>query len=68
MEQSSSLLTNPFALMLDPEAVLRAVENSEKLSSLQSRVCRPLDPPNHVSEFDSLDSHITNWHESEEIS
>ncbi|MFM2055481.1 MAG: hypothetical protein RL456_3518 [Pseudomonadota bacterium] len=36
---------DPFAMMLDPEAVLRAVERSERLQRLQRRVCRPLDKP-----------------------
>lgn len=36
---------NPFALMLDPQSVLRAVEHSERLGRLQARVCRPLDKP-----------------------
>lgn len=35
--------TNPFALMTDPEAVLRAVQHSDRLARLQSRVYRPLD-------------------------
>lgn len=33
----------PFAMLLDPEAVLAAVNRSELLARLQSRVCRPLD-------------------------
>jgi hypothetical protein len=36
---------NPFAMMLDPEAVLAQVAHSERLSRLQRRVCRPLDKP-----------------------
>ena len=36
---------NPFALMMDPQSVLQAVERSERLSRLRSRVCRPLDKP-----------------------
>ena len=49
---------NPFALMLDPAAVLQAVERSERLQRLQARVCRPLDKPlipvvgDEVAEFD----------------
>ena len=35
--------TNPFALMLDPASVIAAMERSERLSRLQSRICRPLD-------------------------
>lgn len=41
--QKVSLHANPFALMMDPEAVLAAMERSERLNHLQSRVCRPLD-------------------------
>jgi hypothetical protein len=37
------LVSNPFALMLDPAAVVLAMEKSDRLSRLQSRICRPLD-------------------------
>jgi len=37
--------SNPFALMMDPAAVLAAVERSERLARLHSRICRPLDKP-----------------------
>ena len=43
--QKQGLFANPFALMMDPEAVLAAMERSERLNGLQSRVCRPLDKP-----------------------
>jgi hypothetical protein len=43
--QKQSLYANPFALMMDPQAVLEAMERSERLNRLQSRVCRPLDKP-----------------------
>jgi hypothetical protein len=36
---------NPFALMLDPAAVVRAMEQSDRLARLHSRICRPLDKP-----------------------
>lgn len=36
---------NPFMLMLNPEVVLAAVERSERLGQLNSRLCRPLDRP-----------------------
>ncbi|MDG5977412.1 hypothetical protein H010_19307 [Hydrogenophaga taeniospiralis CCUG 15921] len=36
---------NPFVLMLDPEAVITAMESSMNLRSLRQRVCRPLDKP-----------------------
>jgi hypothetical protein len=37
--------SNPFALLLNPETVVKAVETSERLGRLHSRVCRPLDRP-----------------------
>ena len=36
---------NPFALLLNPAAVLAEVARSERLSLLSSRICRPLDKP-----------------------
>ena len=35
--------SNPFALMMNPEAVLAAIAGSERLARLGSRICRPLD-------------------------
>lgn len=49
---------NPFALMMNPAAILYAIEHSDRLCGLQSRVCRPLDRPliprvpNELTEFD----------------
>ena len=40
-----NLSTNPFALMLTPETIFAAIERSERLSRLKSRICRPLDGP-----------------------
>ena len=37
--------SNPFALMMEPEAIFAALARSDRLSRLQSRVCRPLDKP-----------------------
>lgn len=37
--------SNPFALMMDPEAVFAAIARSERLARLSSRICRPLDKP-----------------------
>jgi len=45
MATTQPIAANPFALMMAPEAVLAAVERSERLSNLQRRVCRPLDKP-----------------------
>ena len=36
---------NPFVLMLDPEAVINAMETSRNLRGLRHRICRPLDKP-----------------------
>lgn len=40
---SKSLQSNPFALMMAPDAVFAALERTERLSRLQGRICRPLD-------------------------
>lgn len=39
---------NPFALMMNPEAVFAAIERSGRLAHLSSRICRPLDKPQAV--------------------
>jgi hypothetical protein len=36
---------HPFAMLLDPEATLAAIQRSERLSRIQGRICRPLDRP-----------------------
>ena len=41
----STLASNPFALMMHPDAVFQAMEHSDRLSRLQRRVCRPMDKP-----------------------
>jgi hypothetical protein len=38
-----SPIRNPFMLMLNPEVVLAAIENSERLGRLNRHLCRPLD-------------------------
>ena len=43
--QHQGLVANPFALMMDPEAVFQAIECSDRMNRLQRRVCRPLDKP-----------------------
>jgi hypothetical protein len=43
MEHEESFVSNPFALMLNPEEVLAAVERSEDLGRLNRRTCHPLD-------------------------
>lgn len=37
--------SNPFALLMNPDAVVQAIERSDRLSRLKRRVCRPLDKP-----------------------
>jgi hypothetical protein len=37
--------SNPFVMMTDPEAILQAVERSERLNRLSRKVYRPLDRP-----------------------
>ena len=56
--QNISLHANPFALMMDPEAVLAAMERSERLNHLQSRVCRPLDKQEEAAEKATPFSHM----------
>ena len=46
----TNLTANPFALMMTPEAVFAAIEHSERLNRLKSRICRPLDGPRAVVE------------------
>lgn len=40
-----SQVRNPFMLMIEPEVVLAAIENSERLGQLNRHLCRPLDRP-----------------------
>lgn len=41
----SPALLSPFAMLLNPESVIQAMEHSERLAHLHSRVYRPLDKP-----------------------
>ncbi|WP_332741697.1 hypothetical protein [Hydrogenophaga sp.] len=52
MSITSSRL-NPFVLMLDPEAVIHAMETSANLRGLRQRICRPLDKPLIPKIFDT---------------
>jgi hypothetical protein len=40
---TQALLSSPFAQMLAPEDVFRALRESQTLHRLQTRICRPLD-------------------------
>jgi hypothetical protein len=51
-------VSNPFALMMNPEVILQAMEHSDRLSRLQRRICRPLDKPlipHAATEVDAFD-------------
>jgi hypothetical protein len=41
---NTNSVANPFALMLDPDAVMQAVERLERVP-LKRHICRPLDRP-----------------------
>jgi hypothetical protein len=41
----SQIVPNPFELMMNPQAVLQAIEGSVRLEGLERRVYRPLDRP-----------------------
>jgi len=45
MSDKQIAAANPFALLMDPQSIFRAIEKSERLERLHSRVCRPLDRP-----------------------
>jgi hypothetical protein len=40
-----TVVDDPFAMLINPQAVLQAIEQSGRLGALASRVCRPLDKP-----------------------
>lgn len=50
------IASNPFALMMDPASVFAAIQRSERLSRLHSRICRPLDKITAVRDGDSDDA------------
>ena len=43
--QDTVVVDDPFAMLINPQAVLAAIEQSGRLGALNSRVCRPLDKP-----------------------
>jgi hypothetical protein len=45
MTEIAAVEANPFALLTHPEVILQAIERSDRLSRLHSRICRPLDKP-----------------------
>jgi hypothetical protein len=44
-EPQDVAIGDPFAMLINPQAVLQAIEQSGRLGALASRVCRPLDKP-----------------------
>lgn len=43
--RTTGISLNPFSLMMEPEAVLQAMERSESLQRLRRRKLHPLDKP-----------------------
>ena len=58
--QATQFASNPFALMLDPDAIFRAMDCSDRLARLKRQVFHPLDKPliarvdANLAEFDHL--------------
>jgi hypothetical protein len=58
MQTTLTTEPNPFALMMDPQTVLQAMERLDLLTQSARRICRPLDKPliaktgDDVSAFD----------------
>lgn len=42
---ASTHVANPFEMLVNPQAILHAMESSTRLQSLNRKVCRPLDKP-----------------------
>ena len=60
--------SDPFALMMDPQGVIQAMERSERLARLQRHVCRPLDRPliaKTETDLDQFDKAIDSQPEQE---
>lgn len=62
-------VSDPFAMLMDLQGVVQAMERSDRLARLQSRICRPLDKPliaNAATERDAFDGAIDDQAEPEE--
>ena len=61
----AQIASNPFALMMNPEAVFAAIEKSERLARLTSQICRPLDKPtvarNGAADTPSAEGDVDAW-------
>lgn len=58
---TAEIANNPFALLLDPSAVLAQVERSDRLNRLASRICRPLDKPTPGASSDEKPAEREDW-------
>ncbi len=43
--QTVTHAANPFAMMLDPQSIIDAMDKSDRLARLSSQIFRPLDKP-----------------------
>lgn len=57
----TSHLANPFVLLMNPDAVFRAIEASEHLQGLGRRVFRPLDEPRVGGDSCEEDTSFDAW-------
>jgi hypothetical protein len=60
-------VADPFAMLINPQAVLQAIEQSGRLGALASRVCRPLDKP-LIPKRDADDPRAYDEHNNEMLS
>jgi len=45
MGSAATHASNPFEMLIDPQAILDAMEASSPLRELNRKICRPLDKP-----------------------
>lgn len=45
MHTTAHAAANPFAMLLDPQAVVTAMDRSDRLARLKRQIYRPLDKP-----------------------
>lgn len=58
---ATPVAVDPFAMLMNPQAVLEAMAASPRLAGLQRRVCRPLDKPlipHRTADMAAFDSEI----------
>ena len=63
-------VSDPFAMLMDLQGVIQAMERSDRLSRLQSRICRPLDKPviaGGGTERDAFDGSVDASSDGEEV-